>query len=49
MLKALNTLPNDVDVLKALVTQQAQQNKELEVKVSLLQEQLNQSLSRHPS
>ena len=46
MLIALNTLPNDVDVLKALVTQQAQQNKQLEVKVSLLQEQLNLALAR---
>lgn len=46
MLIALDTLPNDVDALKALVAQQAQQLNHFEVKVSLLQGQLNLALAR---
>ena len=39
-------LPNDVDALKALLTEQYERNSQLEVKVLTLQEQLNLAIAR---
>jgi len=39
-------LPNDVDALKALLTEQYERNNQLEVKVLTLQEQLNLAIAR---
>ena len=39
-------LPDDVDALKALLTEQYERNNQLEVKVLTLQEQLNLAIAR---
>ncbi|MCF6212382.1 MAG: IS66 family transposase [Gammaproteobacteria bacterium] len=43
---ALNQLPDDVDALKILATEQAVLNEQLQSKITLLQEQLNLVLAR---
>ncbi len=46
MVMALNQLPDDVDALKILATEQAVLNEQLQSKITLLQEQLNLALAR---